>query len=375
MAASSSAVAVAAAAAAAVVVVMMAAAEPVAGQEGEQACARRPVVFAFGDSNTDTGGVAAGLGLYFPLPEGRAFFRRATGRLCDGRLVIDHLCESLNMSYLSPYMEALGSDFSNGANFAISGAATEPRNTAFSLHVQVQQFVHFKQRSLQLASRGEAVPVDAGGFRNALYLIDIGQNDLSAAFSNGLPYVDVIHQRIPAILSEIKDAILNLYYNGAKNFWVHGTGPLGCLPQKLAVPRANDGDLDSSGCLKTLNTCSYEFNSQLSSICDQLSSRLKGSTIVYIDILSIKYELIANHSSYGFEEPLMACCGHGGPPYNYDFKVNCLGPGYRVCEDGSKFVSWDGVHYTDAANAVVADKVVSGEFSRPKLPFSYFCNA
>ena len=58
------------------------------------ACARRPVVFAFGDSNTDTGGVAAGLGYYYPLPEGRAFFRRATGRLCDGRLVIDYLCES-----------------------------------------------------------------------------------------------------------------------------------------------------------------------------------------------------------------------------------------------------------------------------------------
>lgn len=58
-------------------------------------CARRrPVVFAFGDSNTDTGGVAAGLGYYYPLPEGRVFFRRSTGRLCDGRLVIDYLCES-----------------------------------------------------------------------------------------------------------------------------------------------------------------------------------------------------------------------------------------------------------------------------------------
>uniref|UniRef100_J3KZF7 Uncharacterized protein n=1 Tax=Oryza brachyantha TaxID=4533 RepID=J3KZF7_ORYBR len=239
------------------------------------------------------------MGLYFPLPSGRAFFRRAAGRLCDGRLVIDHLCESLNMSYLSPYLEALGTDFTNGANFAISGAGTAPRNTAFSLHIQVQQFLHFKQRSLELASRGEAVPVDAVGFRNALYLIDIGQNDLSAAFSGGLPYGDVIRQRLPAILSEIKDAIQSLYYNGAKNFWIHGTGPLGCLPQKLAVPRADDGDLDSSGCLKTLNAGSVEFNGQLSSICDQLSSQLRGATVVFTDVLAIKYELIANHSSYG----------------------------------------------------------------------------
>uniref|UniRef100_A0A0E0JHY6 Esterase n=2 Tax=Oryza punctata TaxID=4537 RepID=A0A0E0JHY6_ORYPU len=385
MAASSGAVAVAAAVAVLAVVMMAAAAAAVAVAAGEDdagdqpppsaSCARRPVVFAFGDSNTDTGGIAAGMGFYFPLPEGRAFFRRATGRLCDGRLVIDYLCESLNMSYLSPYLEPLASDFTNGANFAISGAGTAPRNAAFSLHIQVQQFIHFKQRSLELASRGAAVPVDADGFRNALYLIDIGQNDLSAAFSGGLPYDDVVRQRFPAILSEIKDAIQSLYYNGAKNLWIHGTGPLGCLPQKLAVPRADDGDLDSSGCLKTLNAGSYEFNSQLSSICDQLSSQLRGATIVFTDILAIKYELIANHSSYGFEEPLMACCGHGGPPYNYDFNVSCLGAGYRVCEDGSKFVSWDGVHYTDAANAVVAGKILSAEYSRPKLPFGYFCNA
>ncbi|CAM0881134.1 unnamed protein product [Alopecurus aequalis] len=343
-------------------------------EEGETApCTRRPVVFAFGDSNTDTGGIAAALGNYFPLPEGRTHFRRSTGRLCDGRLVIDYLCESLNMSYLSPYLEALGSDFSNGANFAIAGSTTMPRDRPFALHVQVQQFLHFKQRSLQLITHGENVPVDADGFRNALYLIDIGQNDLSAAFSSRLPYDDVIRHRIPAILSEIKDAILTLYYNGAKNFWVHGTGPLGCLPQKLAEPRADDGDLDYSGCLKTLNNGSYEFNNQLCSICDKLTTQLKGATIVYTDLMSIKYDLVANHNDYGFEEPLMACCGYGGPPYNYNVNVSCLGPGYRVCEDGSKFLSWDGVHYTDAANSVVAAKILAGEFSTPKLPFGYFC--
>ncbi|ONM31897.1 GDSL esterase/lipase LIP-4 [Zea mays] len=172
------------------------------------ACARRPVVFAFGDSNTDTGGVAAGLGHYYPLPEGRVFFRRSTGRLCDGRLVIDYLCESLNMSYLSPYLEAVGSDFTGGANFAISGSSTLPRNVPFALHVQVQQFLHLKQRSLDLAAHGGTAPVDADGFRNALYLIDIGQNDLSAAFGSGAPYDDVVHHRIPAIVSEIKDAIM-----------------------------------------------------------------------------------------------------------------------------------------------------------------------
>ncbi|CAD6231502.1 unnamed protein product [Miscanthus lutarioriparius] len=362
------------------VVVLAAAASTVSGQQDDPApaaaCARRPVVFAFGDSNTDTGGVAAGLGYYYPLPEGRVFFRRSTGRLCDGRLVIDYLCESLNMSYLSPYLEAVGSDFTGGANFAISGSSALPRNVPFALHVQVQQFLHLKQRSLDLiAHGGGAAPVDADGFRNALYVIDIGQNDLSAAFGSGAPYDDVVHQRIPAIVSEIKDAVMTLYYNGAKNFWVHGTGPLGCLPQKLAAPRPDDTDLDYSGCLKTLNDGAYEFNAQLCAACDGLRSQLRGATIVYTDVLLIKYDLIANHTAYGFEEPLMACCGYGGPPYNYNANVSCLGPGFRVCEDGTKFVSWDGVHYTDAANAVVAAKILSGQFSTPKMPFDYFCQA
>ncbi|CAO2173792.1 unnamed protein product [Urochloa humidicola] len=375
--------AAAGAAAAAAVVLATAVAALVAGQQvvggddppSPAACARPPVVFAFGDSNTDTGGIAAGLGYYYPLPEGRAFFRRATGRLCDGRLVIDYLCESLNMSYLSPYLEALGTDFTGGANFAISGSSTLPRNVPFSLHVQVQQFLHFKQRSFELVAHGGSAPVDTDGFRNALYLIDIGQNDLSAAFGSGAPYDDIVSQKIPAIISEIKDAIMTLYYNGAKNFWVHGTGPLGCLPQKLAAPRADDSDLDYSGCLKTLNNGAYEFNNQLCAACDELRSQLRGATVVYTDVLLIKYDLVANHSAYGFEEPLMACCGYGGPPYNYNANVSCLGPGYRVCEDGAKFVSWDGVHYTDAANAVVAEKILSGEYSTPKLPFDYFCKA
>lgn len=57
---------------------------------------------------------------------------------------------------------------------------------------------------------GGSAPVDADGFRNALYLIDIGQNDLSAAFGSGAPYDDIINHKIPGFISEIKDAIMVL---------------------------------------------------------------------------------------------------------------------------------------------------------------------
>jgi hypothetical protein len=58
----------------------------------------RPVVFNFGDSNSDTGGMAAAKGWHITPPEGRAFFHHPTGRFCDGRLIIDFLCESRSTS-------------------------------------------------------------------------------------------------------------------------------------------------------------------------------------------------------------------------------------------------------------------------------------
>jgi len=65
-----------------------------------------------------------------------------------------HPGESLNISYLSPFLKALGSNYSNGANFAIAGAATLPRDVPFALHIQVQEFLYFRDRSLELIDQG-----------------------------------------------------------------------------------------------------------------------------------------------------------------------------------------------------------------------------
>ncbi|XP_044968184.1 GDSL esterase/lipase ACHE-like [Hordeum vulgare subsp. vulgare] len=57
--------------------------------------ARKPkevVVFNFDDSNSDTGGVAAIMGIRIAPPEGRAFFHHPTGRLSDGRVILDPHC-------------------------------------------------------------------------------------------------------------------------------------------------------------------------------------------------------------------------------------------------------------------------------------------
>ncbi|MBA0686076.1 hypothetical protein Goari_013697 [Gossypium aridum] len=335
-------------------------------------CTKTPIIFNFGDSNSDTGGYADGVGLNFAPPNGRTYFHQPARRLSDGRLMIDFLCESLNTDYLTPYLNSLEPNFTNGVNFAIIGSATLPRYVPFSLFVQVSQFLRFRYRSPALMLNGYKDLVGDEDFENALYTIDIGQNDLAASFDN-LTYSQVI-ERIPSFITEIKNAIWNIYEKGGKKFWVHNTGPLGCLPQKLALLARNATELDKHGCLQPLNNAAKTFNAQLRVLCEQLRRELINVTIVYVDIYSIEYDLIANASNYGFESPLMACCGNGGPPYNYNANINCGRTGYTVCHEGSKFISWDGVHYTEAANAIFASKILSTHYSTPQLSFNFFCN-
>ncbi|KAL0793679.1 hypothetical protein Bca101_065056 [Brassica carinata] len=337
-------------------------------------CQAPPVIFNFGDSNSDTGGLVAGLGYHVGFPNGRLFFRRSTGRLSDGRLLIDFLCQSLNTSLLRPYLDSLGgSRFQNGANFAIAGSSTLPKNVPFSLNIQLMQFFHFKSRSLELASTSnpsKGMYISESGFRNALYMIDIGQNDIARSFSIGNSYSQTV-KLIPQFISEIKTSIKRLYDEGGRRFWIHNTGPLGCLPQKLSMVRRKD--LDQHGCLATYNSAAKLFNQMLDHICEKLRIELRDATIIYVDIYAIKYSLIANSKTYGFERPLMACCGYGGSPYNYNAKITCAHRGANVCDKGSRFISWDGIHYTETANAIVAMKVLSMQYSKPRAPLHFFC--
>nr|DAD38380.1 TPA_asm: hypothetical protein HUJ06_009021 [Nelumbo nucifera] len=160
------------------------------------------------------------------------------------------------------------------------------------------QFLHFKTRSLQITTRDSRHLVDGEAFQNALYMIDIGQNDLADSFSKNLSYARVV-ERIPSILAEIKNAVKTIYDQGGRNFWIHSTGPLGCLPQKLTMVPKTRGDLDRYGCLRSYNDAAKVFNGGLVALCEQMRSELRNSTIVYVDIFAIKYDLIANPTKYG----------------------------------------------------------------------------
>ncbi|PSS26694.1 GDSL esterase/lipase [Actinidia chinensis var. chinensis] len=341
-----------------------------------------PAVFNFGDSNSDTGGLVAGLAEPLDPPYGQIYFQKPSGRFCDGRLIIDFLMDAMDLPFLNPYLESIGiPSFKKGCNFAVAGStilpATATSVSPFSFGIQVAQFLRFKDRVLDLLAKSKKFekylpPEDS--FGKGLYMFDIGQNDLAGAFYS--KSLDQILASIPTILAEFEAGIKKLYDQGARNFWIHNTGPLGCLAQNVAKFGTDPSKLDELGCVSSHNQASRLLNLQLHVLCKKLQGQYSDANVTHVDIFTIKSNLIGNYSRYGFEQPIMACCGYGGPPLNYDSRIPCgqtkvvngSSATAKGCSDSTEYVNWDGIHYTEAANQYVSSQILTGKYSDP--PFS-----
>nr|XP_010912877.1 GDSL esterase/lipase At3g26430 [Elaeis guineensis] len=348
-----------------------------------------PAVFNLGDSNSDTGGLSATFG---PLtyPYGETFFRKPAGRYSDGRLIIDFIAESLGLPYISAYLDSMGTNFSHGANFATALSTILPQNitlsqggySPFSLDVQLKQFSQFKSRSRMIYNEGgvykDVMPKEEY-FSQALYTFDIGQNDLTALYFLNKS----AEECIPNALKEFSKVVESIYKRGGRSFWIHNTGPLGCLPYVLVQLPLEASELDSAGCAIRYNKLAQKFNRLLNDTVTQLRKDLSLAAFTLVDIYSVKYLLISQARKQGFKLPLRACCGHGGGMYNYNSNFRC-GDTVKVngttilvgksCKNPWKRISWDGAHYTEAANRWVFHQISRGAFSDPAIPLSMACH-
>ncbi|KAK2983316.1 hypothetical protein RJ640_016054 [Escallonia rubra] len=403
-----------------------------------------PAIFNFGDSNSDTGGLSAALG-QAPPPNGETFFHAPAGRYCDGRLIVDFMAESLRLPYLSAYLDSVGSNFSHGANFATAGSTIRRQNTTvyqsgyspISLDIQSAQYTDFHRRSQVYRRQGglfqQVLPKEED-FSRALYTFDIGQNDLTAGYKLNMS-IEQVKGYVPDLMAQLSNIIKNVYAQGGRSFWIHNTGPVGCLPYVMDRFPITAAQIDEFGCASPPNEVAQYFNARLKEAVIELRKDLPLATITYVDIYSVKYSLISqakklgnslhltnrmllsfpaqclvnwlhhqlsqallsfttfirsklrelNLQRYngmtGFENPFLACCGHGGK-FNYNRFKKCgskkIVNGKEIivtsCKDPSVRINWDGTHFTEAANKWIFDQIVDGSFSDPPVPLQLACH-
>ncbi|KAH6833336.1 GDSL-like Lipase/Acylhydrolase superfamily protein [Perilla frutescens var. hirtella] len=347
-----------------------------------------PAIYNFGDSNSDTGGISATFGP-IPPPYGSSFFGKPAGRESDGRLIIDFIAEHLGLPYLSSYLDSIGTSFRHGANFAAGGSTIRRKNdtifdsgiSPFSLDIQMLQFDQFKSRTIDLYHRGRnmldknKLP-QPNEFSRALYIIDIGQNDLVDGFRTLT--TPQLQASLPNTVEQLAAAITHLYEQGARTFWIHNVGPIGCLPAATVYVRnPKAGFLDENGCIRNQNAMAAHFNALLKARVTKLREELPRASLVYVDVYSAKYLLISNTTYYGFGEAMKICCGrHDGGVEVWCGQRRVVN-GEKVegvsCRSPESYVSWDGVHYSQAANQWIADRLLTASFSDPPTPIASAC--
>lgn len=91
----------------------------------------------------------------------------------------------------------------------------------------------------------------------------------------------------------------SLYSRGARYFWIHNTGPIGCLPLYLSYGPFTNLDKDRYGCAVYPNKISTEFNVKLTGLVKELTKKLPLATLTCVDIYATKYKLISEANKLG----------------------------------------------------------------------------
>ncbi|CAN8324738.1 unnamed protein product [Cochlearia groenlandica] len=323
-----------------------------------------PASFVFGDSLVDAGNnnYLATLSKANYDPNG-IDFGSATGRFTNGRTIVDIVIQALGSEELTPpYLAPTtrGSMILNGVNYASGGGGIlnstgKLFGERINVDAQLDNFANTRQEIISWKGQSAAAKL----FRSAIFSVTIGSNDLINNYFT--PVVSTIQRKVvppevfvDTMISRFRLQLTRLYQLGARKIVVINIGPVGCIPfSRESDPTAGEE------CSVEPNEVAKMYNIRLKSVVDDLNANLEGSRFVYADVFRIVDDILQNYASYGFESEKIPCCSLVG-------KVGGLipcGPSSKVCTDRSKFVFWDPYHPTEAANFIIARRLLSGDTS------------
>jgi len=196
-------------------------------------------------------------------------------------------------------------------NFAIATARARNDGINPSLSLEVAAF---------LQKTGGQVPADA------LYVIEVGSNDVRDALANPLQGLTILQEAATAIQTNI----LLLHSLGAQNFLVWN------VPNVGLTPAATMSGTSAAGSFATAT-----FNALLSAKLNPLI--LSGVHIIPFDANAVVTAIIAAPQLYGLTNVVDACVMPNEPPF--------------TCQNPDEYLFWDGVHPTTAGHALIAQAV------------------
>uniref|UniRef100_K3XS31 SGNH hydrolase-type esterase domain-containing protein n=1 Tax=Setaria italica TaxID=4555 RepID=K3XS31_SETIT len=333
-------------------------------------CCKR--IFSFGDSIIDTGNYANGPSMEFPF--GMTYFKRPTGRISDGRVLIDFYAQALQLPLIPPNLPDKDTEqLQKTANLipisflgekkiknelqqvllellAVLGSTAMPNDYFNKWNHSVPMWCHlgmqmgwFKDLLHRIAPKDASLIIVLG---------EIGGNDYNFWF-HGNRAREEAGQFIPDIMAIIGSSIQDLIRMGAKVIMIPNNFPIGCVPKYLRdYKSANRADYDEHGCLRWFNDFSQRHNQALRGVVDRLSAQNPGVKLIYADYVGAAMEFVKNPHRFGIGDPLTACCGGDEQPYH---------------TNKGGFANWDGVHTTEKAYEVISQGVLNGPFANPPL--------
>ncbi|PKU82091.1 GDSL esterase/lipase [Dendrobium catenatum] len=207
-------------------------------------------------------------------------------------------------------------------------------------------------------------------FSRSLFVVgEIGGNDYNYGFLQSWSFQEV-KSLVPHVINTISTAIHDLIDMGAKTLLVPGNFPIGCIAAFLTYyenSKVEDYNM-STGCINWLNEFSEYHNNILKQELNRLRYIHPHTTIIYADYFNAVTNILSPANSTRLERvPLAACCGSGGGRYNYGKSISCGSENSTVCGDSSTYLSWDGMHFTEATYKAIAKGILEGPFADPSI--------
>ncbi|XP_009614380.2 GDSL esterase/lipase At3g48460-like [Nicotiana tomentosiformis] len=330
-------------------------------------------VYAFGDSYTDTGNAKLVGDLKVNFTQSTSISAKSKKGLCDGQLVVDFLCDALNLPHLPPF-QSTSINFTSGVNFAIAGSTILPKEKfsmqnitnlfwkgiPLNFQTQIDWFNKLKQQMGCTDKTGKSCKAE---LENALFWIgSVGVSDYARIQGSSLPTRWLTQQSV----DQVSRLIETLLGSGAKYIVVQGLPPIGCLPLHISLCPLKAA-LDHMGCAAAVNTAVMVHNQILQRRLERFRRLYPNCHILYADYWNAYLTILMNLKKYQFEEAFKPCCGATGGPLNFNLHSLCGSPGTVSCNNPSKFISWDGIHLTEAMNQKVTDLFLNQGFCQPSF--------